>query len=234
LHSHVPSQERAERRIPPIVIGLVNGVSRLTFTLSTLAVLVVVELMINPHFGALSPEWIERLGFTPRDLTHLEWERFATATLLVDGRSAFVDGIAMITLAVGAAEWLTGTPRAVLTFWGGNLITLVVMSVLLLALAHVIDPSHKEDLFVHRDVGPSAGYYGCLGLVVARLPRPWRWAAAAAILTWLAIALLTPPGPNTVADVKLQADLAHFLVFPVGYLFAWLGHPRASAGGMPG
>jgi hypothetical protein len=230
LHSHVPSQERAERRIPPIVIGLVNGVSRLTFTLSTLAVLVVVELMINPHFGALAPEWIDRLGFTPHDLTHLEWERFVTATLLVDGRSAFVDGMVMIALAVGAAEWLTGTPRAALTFWGGNLITLVVMSVLLLVLAHAISPSDPEKLFVHRDVGPSAGYYGCLGLVTAHLPRPWRWATAAAILTWLAVALISPPGPNTIADVKLQADLAHFLVFPLGYLSAWFGHPQASEG----
>jgi hypothetical protein len=228
MHVHVPSRERAERQFPVIVIGVVNGVSRLTFTLSTLAVLVVVELMINPHFGALAPGWIDRLGFTPHDLTHLEWERFVTATLLVDGRSAFVDGVAMIALAVGAAEWLTGTPRAALTFWAGNLITLVVMSVLLLALAHAVSPSHPERLFVHRDVGPSAGYYGCLGLVVALLPRPWRWVAAIAILTWLAVALITPPGPNTIADVKLQADLAHFLVFPLGYLSAWLGHPKAS------
>jgi hypothetical protein len=233
MRIHVPSRERAERRFPVILMAVVNGVSRLTFTLSTLAVLVVVELMINPHFGALSLEWINRLGYTPHDLTHLEWERFVTATLLVDGRSAFVDAVAMITLAVGAAEWLTGTPRAALTFWGGNLITLVVMSALLLALAHAIDPSHPEKLFVHRDVGPSAGYYGCLGLVVALLPRPWRWAAAAAILTWLAVALLTPPGADTVADVKLQADLAHFLVFPLGYLSARLGHPRASADGIP-
>jgi hypothetical protein len=234
MHIHMPSRERAEHRVPVILISLVNGISRLTFTLSTLAVLVAVELMINPHFGALLPGWIERLGFTSRDLTHLEWERFVTATLLVDGRSAFVDAVAMITLAVGAAEWLTGTPRALLTFWGGNLITLVAMSALLLALAHAIDPSHKEDLFIHRDVGPSAGYYGCLGLVIALLPRPWRWAAAAAILTWLAVALLTPPGPHTIADVKLQADLAHFLVFPLGYLSARLGHLRASAGGVPG
>jgi len=229
LHSHLPSQERAGHQFPVFVISLVNGVSRLTFTLSTLAVLLVVELMINPHFGALAPEWIDRLGFTPHDLTHLEWERFVTATLLVDGRSAFVDGIVMIALAVGAAEWLTGTPRAALTFWGGNLITLLVMSVLLLVLAHAISPSDPERLFVYRDVGPSAGYYGCLGLVVARLPRPWRWAAAAAILTWLAVALITPPGPNTIADVKLQADLAHFLVFPLGYLSARLGHSKASA-----
>jgi hypothetical protein len=92
---------------------------------------------------------------------------------------------------------------------------------------HLVNSALGTALFVARDVGPSAGYVGCLGLVCARLPRPWRYISSAAIWGSLIVVLLLPAQVGHDAVAKITADLAHAIAFPLGWGAAAL-HARAT------
>jgi cobalamin biosynthesis protein CobD/CbiB len=79
-----------------------------------------------------------------------------------------------------------------------------------------------------RDVGPSAGYFACLGLVSARLKRPWNWISGSILLLAFAIAIFMPPTTGESAKLKFSADLAHLLAFPLGWFSARLGREQQS------
>jgi hypothetical protein len=65
------------------------------------------------------------------------------------------------------------------------------------------------------DVGPSAGYFGALGLVSARLLRPWLWVSQAGIFLGTVVALLRLP--------KVGQRLAPAIAFPLGWISSGLG-----------
>jgi hypothetical protein len=69
-----------------------------------------------------------------------------------------------------------------------------------------------------RDVGPSAGFFGCLGLVSERLPGKWRWISGGLIWSALIATAFLAPQPGESAVVKLWADLAHIIAFTLGWL----------------
>jgi hypothetical protein len=84
----------------------------------------------------------------------------------------------------------------------------------------------KRMLALERDVGPSAGYFGCLGLVCARLPGRWRWLSGGAILTGLVGAILFPAQAGESEAMKLLADFAHLIAFPLGWFSSGIGNKR--------
>jgi hypothetical protein len=86
-----------------------------------LACLAVGALLTNTHFDQLQVYWLDGLGFAPQDLWLLRLERLFTSALITYGGWVFWQAIGMTVFAVGLAEWLTGTPRTLLTFWGVHL-----------------------------------------------------------------------------------------------------------------
>jgi hypothetical protein len=73
-------------------------------------------------------------------------------------------------------------------------------------------------LYSVRDVGPSAGYYGCLGFALANTSS--RRATTVGGVALLLILRLASSGyhlPN--AGHILAADLAHVVAFPIGALW---------------
>ena len=144
---------------------------RLPFTLLTLAVLASVRALDAVRRTANCPRRaIEQVGFAPRDLLGFGWGRLFNSALFTHGELEFWAAVAMVLFAVGIAEWFTGTAFAAVTFWGVHLLTLIVESVFValpLKLAGLAIGAQILDL---RDVGPSAGYVGALGVVCAMLP----------------------------------------------------------------
>ncbi|HYM16054.1 MAG TPA: hypothetical protein VEZ14_10890 [Dehalococcoidia bacterium] len=174
---------------------------------------------------------LQRVGFAPQDLVAFGWRRLITSALFTHGRWEFWIALVLIALAVGAAEWQTGTVRAFLTFWGVHLATLLGESLLIalpLKLAGVPVGAQLSDV---RDVGPSAGYVGALGLVCALLPSPWRHRAAIAVLIGLLFFALLPPDGSESDAVKLSADIAHVIAFVLGWFSLTLWRHAGHAGG---
>jgi hypothetical protein len=101
------------------------------------------------------------------------------------------------------------------------LITLVIEA-LLIGLARPFNNQQVLALFWVRDVGPSAGYFGCLGLACARLSFPWRWVSTGIVIVLLFGAFFFPASSSEVGFVKISADFAHLLAFPLGFASAWL------------
>jgi hypothetical protein len=192
---------------------------RLPFTLLSLGLLVVVGLITQTHIGALSKEWLASLGFAPTDLWEWRLERLVTSALVTQGGRVFWEVLGIMAVALGLAEWLAGTRRALLTFWGVHLATLLIESTAIWLLRHW-GGAQFEAYTIARDVGPSAGYFGCLGLACGRLPGRWRWATGSVILLGLVAAFFLPGQAGQAREVKLFADLAHLLAFPFGWLSA--------------
>lgn len=198
---------------------------RLPFTLIMLAGLIIGALMTNTYFEKITHHWLNRTGFASNDLWYWRLERLFTSALVTLGGKVFWAALLMVVGIVGLAEWMTGWRRTAATFWGVHLLTLVLLSLIISSFLHQLRAFGIEASVVARDVGPSAGYFACLGLVCARLKRPWHWVISGGILVILfAIVRFMPAVAGESAQIKFSADLAHLLAFPLGWLSAGLGN----------
>jgi hypothetical protein len=200
-------------------------IRRFPFTLIMLAGLVMAALLTNTYFEKITEYWIERIGFAPNDLWYWRLERLFTSALVTSGKEVFWQALFFVTLFVGLAEWMCGWKRTAATFWGVHLLSLVLLSVIVSICAKHFPGAGLDAVTLARDVGPSAGYFACLGLVSARLKPPWHWVSGGVLLLVFANILLLPPGVGVDAELKFSADLAHLLTFPLGWLSSWIQLP---------
>ncbi|MEW6288021.1 MAG: hypothetical protein AB1509_17560 [Chloroflexota bacterium] len=201
---------------------------RIPFTLTMLAGLFAAALVTNTAFQTITHHWLNRLGFAPNDLWYGRLERIVTSAWVTSGGMVFWQAVFFVAFAVGLAEWLTGWKRAAVTFWGIHFLTLILLSFLLSLAGNSLRSFGLEASELARDVGPSAGYFACLGLASARLKRPWNWLSGGVLLLGFAAALFLPPASGESAAVKFSADLAHLMAFPLGWFSAGLGGSRSN------
>jgi hypothetical protein len=214
-------------KLKPVIIRLGRFIRRIPFTLVMLALLLLVAWGTHSYFQELAREWVARLGFAPRDFWLLRWERLILSVLVTSGGAIFWFALGMVAITCGIAEWKVGSWRAALTFWGIHLMTLVLESLLFLLPLHQLGFSQARAVFYSRDVGPSAGYMASLGLLTTFLPKPWRWWVFGAGLIFLIVALTLPPRPAETQAVKLAADMAHLIAYPLGWMSAYLFKRKA-------
>jgi hypothetical protein len=142
------------------------------------------------------------------------------------GGTKLYASVAMLAVSVGAAEKVYGTSRTFAMFWGIHLATLLIASVALVLPLHLLETYRGTLLANVRDVGPSAGYYGCAGAVCVAIPERWRIAVIGFVLTILALRLtwsmITIPDHGR----AISADLAHIIAFPLGIAVASLSVVR--------
>jgi hypothetical protein len=183
-----------------------------------LVVISVAGLLTNTYIESITHHWLYRVGFAPNDLWYWRLDRVFASALVTSGGTVFWEALFFIAFSVGLAEWMTGWKRTAATFWGVHLAALVLLSGIFVWAARQLPDIGLEAVILARDVGPSAGYFACLGLVSARLKRPWQWISGGILLIVFVIASLLPPGTGESAEVKLSADLAHLLAFVLGWL----------------
>jgi hypothetical protein len=203
-------------------VDLRQAIRRLPFTLIMVILLILVAWWTNSTFQELTREWVNRLGFAPRDLIFFRWERLVLSAVVTSGGLTFWLALGMVAFTSGVAEWKAGTLRTALTFWGIHLITLVVEALIFSMQLGEPGLTQARALFYSRDIGPSAGYMGCLGLITTFLPKPWRWLVFGAILVYLVVALALPAGTGASQAIKLTDDLAHLIAYPLGFASAYL------------
>jgi len=185
----------------------------LPFTLLLLCGLLIAGFLTQTHRGQLSKQWIEKYGFAPHDLWTGQLERLFLSAFLTDRASSFFQAVILSLVMAGATEIFGGTWRAALTFWGIHFATLLLTSLALLPFHHLKIP-FAESLSHARDVGPSAGYFGCLGALV--FSSSWRWPASGILIVALTVFFFSPPHPDENPHVKIHADSAHLMAFILG------------------
>lgn len=192
-------------------------IRRMPFTLLTASGLAMAALLTNTYVERITQPWMEMAGFAPNDLWLLRLERLFTSALVTSGGWVFWQAIFFICAAVGLAEWLTTTRRTAMTFWGIHLLTLILLSIIVSFMLSPLRNLGLEASEVARDVGPSAGYFACLGLVSAKLKRPWHWISGISLLLVFLTVLFLPPQIGEDARIKFSADFAHLMAFPLGW-----------------
>ena len=180
---------------------------RFPFTLTMLTLLGLTAIWTHTHAAAISEQWLDRLGFAPLDLLALDLGRLITSALVTGGGYVFWEALGMVAFAVGLSEWLTDSRSAALTFWGVHLSALPM---------HWLGMTLGSVVALSRDIGPSAGYFGALGLVSAHLKYPWNLISGGVIFIALEIALLHISGSNSLG-MEVSADIAHIIAFPLGW-----------------
>jgi hypothetical protein len=195
---------------------------RVPFTLTMLSALALGALVTNTYFEQITHHWLNRTGFAPNDLWYGRLERMFTSALFTLGGIVFWEALFFVAFAVGLAEWMTGSKQAAITFWGVHLLALILLSLIISLAVHQLHNFALETSELARDVGPSAGYFACLGLISARLKRPWGWISGGILLTIFIAVLFLPPGAGETAEIKFSAGLAHLLAFPLGWTSSWI------------
>lgn len=189
---------------------------RLPFTIVMAAIVAAVAVATATHLGRLEPALLRRLGFAPLHLDAGEVVRLVTSAFLTAGGAAFYRSFAMLAACLGWAEWRLGTWRTAIAFWGVHLATLLLESFALAIPFHRLNVWWGKLLATELDVGPSAGYYGCLGMAVCSLaPGRRRWLGLAVLgilIARLIWTILSGPGRHG----PLSADVAHLIAFPLG------------------
>ncbi len=201
---------------------------RVPFTLTMLAALAIAGLITNTYFQEITREWLARTGFAANDLWYWRLGRLFSSAVVTSGGTVFWQALLLMAVAVGLAEYITGWKRTAATFWGVHVLALILLSIIVSSLAHQLREIGLHATEVARDVGPSAGYFACLGLASARLQRPWQWVTGGIGLVAFVIALFVPATPGESARIKFSADLAHMIAFPLGWLSSAVARRRQS------
>ena len=86
----------------------------------------------------------------------------------------------------------------------------------------LIDSHRGNLLWYARDVGPSAGYYGCLGLAISQLQSSFMIPLVFAV-TFVVVLRLQGSSYFLVPEGRIMsADIAHVVAFPLGVLYSCL------------
>jgi hypothetical protein len=205
------------------VKALLNLIRRIPFTFIMLTGLFLGALVTNTYFQSITHRWLNRTGFSARDLWYLRLERLFTSALVTAGGRVFWEAVLLVALFVGLAEWRSGWKRAAATFWGVHLLSLFLLSLIISLSLHQLHAMGIEASEVARDVGPSAGYFACLGLVSAKLKRPRNWVSGGVLFAFFLVALFLPASAGANPKQEVSANLAHMLAFPLGWLSSGFG-----------
>ncbi len=201
------------------------SIRNLPFTIMMLVILVVAGIYSDSHAGLLDPQIERDAGHSMRLMIEGGFYRLLTSLLFTAGGWRFYASLAMLAFAVGYAEWNFGTLRSVVTFFGVHLMALILLFVIVLFANQIFTIESGRRLWEVRDVGPSAGYYGCLGMAIAGLRRPVRGPLIALILAVLlsragySFAYLPEKGR------MLSADLTHLIAISLG-MYSWWAFPK--------
>jgi len=190
-------------------------------------VLTVFAGLSDSYWHVLTSQWCDRLGFAPMNLLDFQWQRLLSSLLVTAGGWKFPASLLMLGACVGIAEHRYGTGATIKLFLTSHLAVLLFLSVVILALEQGVDSSLVLPLVKGRDIGPSAGYYGCFGAILMLLTGVRRAISFVMVLSILLARLTMSVSELPEAANVVSADAAHLLALPLGGLLAWCGwvHP---------
>ncbi len=193
---------------------------RLPFAILMVVFLVAFGVTTESHAGPLAAAFRRAFGSSLQTTIDGDFVRLFTSLFLTAGGWRFFASALMLGLGVGWAERLAGTIRAITVFLSVHIITLMIIYFGLILPSAASHFANAEWLVDARDVGPSAGYYGCLGSELGRLNSKWRWTIVAVISLVLLARLIISSGAIHEHPHQVIGDVAHVIAFPLGLALA--------------
>jgi hypothetical protein len=194
-------------------------------TVTVLVVLLVCAAATGSIGSRLSHEELQRLGCAPMDLFSRRAWCGVTSLAFTWGGPSFLGLLPLVLLSLGLCERAFGSRRTAGIFLATHLFASLAEAALLTALSPVLGSATSTSLLTARDVGPSAGCFGCLGAAIATW-RPSRQALAAGVLLlFLAAISLWRPDPGFATSTLWISDLSHPTAALAGW--GWVGLRRA-------
>jgi hypothetical protein len=194
---------------------------RLAFTLALAAAVIGVGAVSGTAWHPLDPQLARHVAFAPIDLRTGSWHRLLSSVVFVGGPAAFWKVLALIVVSCGAYEWRRGTRAVAVGFAFTHLATLLLSSAVTIACAGA-GQAWAAAMIADYDVGPSAGCYGCFGMLLGEASVRWRLLLIGgyAAVTAVNLALHVHSGDVT----ELGSDAVHGLAILCG----WACRPRAA------
>lgn len=190
------------------------------FTISAVIALAAFSIASDSYWNPLSDQWRQTLGFAPKNLLDFQWHRLFTSLVLTAGEWKFIASFVMLGFCVGSVEKAYGTWRVFLLFLASHLAVLLTFSAVVLVATFTFQSDWATRLATTRDIGPSAGYYGCLGAILTRWPFKISLPGFALIIIVLVLRLSMSASRMPDDASVFSADLAHLLALPLGVVLA--------------
>ncbi len=194
---------------------------RFVFTLSLLLIVLTFGIYNQTHLGPISATTQLEYGHAPAHAMRGDWLRLFTSLVLTGDQWHLMTAIVMITVCVGWLEWLTGPIATLLIFASSHVVTLLVSAVGLIAIDWAIGDQVTRRLVIATDIGPSAGYYGCLGCALFTCDFRWRGWIVTVITAILVFRLGASFAQRPIVSSQLQSDLAHLIALGLGTQLAY-------------
>jgi hypothetical protein len=198
---------------------------RAPVTTLVLASMLVCAGVTNTIGSRLSPEALQRLGCAPADL--LSSRAWCTITSLPFTWGGF-SFLGLLPLAV-ASLWLCertfGSRLTAAIFLGTHVFAGLAQALALESLSPLLGAGVASGLLTARDVGPSAGCFGCVGALIARLePRQQALSAVGVALFLVAISFWRPD-PGFASATLWVSDLSHPTAALAGFAYVRVCRP---------
>ncbi|MDH4064321.1 MAG: rhomboid family intramembrane serine protease [Acidobacteriota bacterium] len=189
----------------------------LPFTVSMSTVVLSAAVWSSTTHRPLGSLESDMLGLAGTHLAAGQWHRLVTSVFLTQGGAVFWRSWAALTVFTGLAERRWGSWPAVGLFWGGHLWAVLVVTLGVATPLYHWGSEAGLLLFTASDVGPSAGYWSCLGAVVAGLPQNRRRLGGLLIGAALVVASLVGWSTLASAPERVLADATHLVAFASGF-----------------
>ncbi|HQZ38045.1 MAG TPA: rhomboid family intramembrane serine protease [Vicinamibacterales bacterium] len=190
---------------------------RLPFTIVMSAAMFATAVWSSTTHRPLGIPASDMLGLAGTHLADGQWHRLVTSVFVTKGAAVFWRSWAALTVFTALAERRWGSWPTAGLFWGGHLWAVLVVT---LGVAMPLYRWGSEAgllLFTSSDVGPSAGYWSCIGAVVAGLPPRRRWPIGLVMGAALVVALSASSNAIASAPDRVLADAAHLVAFASGF-----------------
>jgi len=181
-------------------------------------------LCSESYWQPLDETWRAWVGFAPTNLLDFQWQRLLTSLLLTAGGWKFAASLVMLTVCVGLTERCYGTLATIKLFLTSHVLVLIMISVTVLVLATNVSSPSILALTKGRDIGPSAGYYGCLGAILMSSQSLGKRLCILSVLSILVVRLTISTAGLPEDAAVVSADIAHLLALPLGGFLAWCGY----------
>ena len=168
--------------------------------------------------GQLPTIWTLNFGFAPRHFATADFLRLITSVVLTHDIVHLVLACTMIVLIVGRSELMIGTLNTFLTFSASHLFSILAFAIGISLLHEWHLGQTVSTLYSFHDVGPSAGYYGCLGRILLASVFRYKKLIVVGVVVVLLSRSFISFSQMPQSQASLSADIVHILALLLGMI----------------